>query len=650
MISFVSERVAIFSPNIVADNSEDHSRQTPLVCNDKLSNNPGGLSGIRKLFSLIFYGIILIKMFAMKKSNLFLMVAILLLIGVIWNRLTNNHFPVDPAASTLKASVAAPLDVSFVKCQIKRAFDFTEKDPSEPIAPLFDNLGDHHFEITTSSEKTQVYFDQGIRLLYAFNHAEAHRSFREAARLDPECAMAYWGQAISLGPNINDPLPDAERTTKAFEAAGKARNLTAGASKREKALIEALQSRQLQDAEADRQELNVAYRQAMAPVAAKFPDDAEIQTLYAASIMNTMPWNYWNNQGEPNSGTLNAKTSLEMAMELNPDHAGAHHYYIHLVELPQPDLAEASADRLGALMPGAGHLVHMPAHIYIRIGRYKDARISNVKAIEADEDYISQCLAQGMYPLTYYPHNIHFLWSAASMEGNSRIALEAAHKTASRVPRDQVKEMPFMEDFLSVPLLALVRFGAWNEILSTPHPENEHKHVRLIWRYARGLAFVAKGEIDQAQEELEALQELAKDPALETLLANYMNPSSLVILVAIHVLSGELVAAQGQMAKAVGLLEKGVEYEEQLIYSEPPAWHIPVRHNLGAVLLQSGQAGEAQAVYEEDLAVNRENGWSLFGLYQSHLMQGNSQRAKEYQKRFNQAWAEADVAITASRF
>jgi tetratricopeptide (TPR) repeat protein len=537
-----------------------------------------------------------------------------------------------------------------VKCQLKFAFDFTEKDPSEPIAPLFDNLGDHHFQVSTKHPQAQQYFDQGVKLLYAFNHAESHRSFREAARLDPDCAMAYWGQAIALGPNINDQFPDQERTIKAFEAAEKADRLASRTSKKEKALIEALQSRQQQDPQTDRQQLNLAYQTAMRPVAKKYAEDADVQTLYAAAIMNTMPWNYWTNQGEPNPGTLDAKAALEKAMAINPDHAGAHHYYIHMVELPNPDLAEVSADRLGGLMPGAGHLVHMPAHIYIRIGRYKDARVTNVKAIEADEDYISQCLAQGLYPLSYYPHNIHFLWSAASMEGNSRMALEAANKTASRVPWDQVEELSFMEDFLSTPLLAQVRFGKWNEILSTPSPGENLKHVNLIWHYARGLAFVAKGDIDQAQEELEALQELAKDPALEGLLANYNNPSVNIIPVAIHVLSGEMAAAQGQTAKAIGLLEKGVEYEEQLVYSEPPSWHVPVRHNLGAVLIQSGQATRAQQVYEADLKVNRENGWALFGLYQSHLMQGNSEMAVEYQNRFNQAWAEADVAITASRF
>jgi len=554
------------------------------------------------------------------------------------------------APTRILEAATAPLDAGFVRCQIKRSFDFSEGQPSEPIAPLFDNLGDLHFKVTTSHPQAQQYFDQGLKLLYAFNHAESHRSFREAARLDPDCAMAYWGQALALGPNINDPFPDTERTARAFEAAKKADLMASRVSRKERALIKAIQERQRQDPAADRQELNLAYHKAMEPLAKKYAEDADIQTFYAAAIMNTMPWNYWNKQGEPNPGTFDAKAALEKAMEINPDHPGAHHYYIHMVELPKPDLAESSADRLGELMPGAGHLVHMPAHIYVRIGRYKDARLSNVKAIEADEDYISQCLAQGLYPLTYYPHNIHFLWSAVSMEGNSRLALEAANKTASRVPRDQVKDMSSMQDFLSTPLLAQVRFGRWNEILSTPAPEEAHKHVRLAWHYARGLAFIAKGRIDQAQKELETLQILAKDPELEDLLANYMNPSSNIIPIAIHVLSGEMAAAQGQVAKAVGLLEKGVEYEDNLIYSEPPAWHIPVRHNLGAVLIQSGQAKEAQEVYEEDLKINRENGWSLFGLYQSHLIQGNHQEAAEYQKRFNQAWAEADVALTASRF
>ncbi len=583
-----------------------------------------------------------------KQHKLLLPLLLIILVGVVLFRPSGSEVAENTAIPVVTASTT--LDASFVKCQFKIAFDFTTKDPSEPIAPFFDNLGDHHYPITTSSDKAQKYFDQGLKLIYAFNHAEAHRSFREAARLDPNCAMAFWGQALALGPNINDPLPDEERTSKAYEAAKKALELSSKVSKKEKALIQALQSRQLEDPSADRQELNIAYMKAMTPVVDKFPEDPDVQTFYAASVMNTMPWNYWTNDGSANPGTLSAKASLEKAMTLNPDHAGAHHYYIHMVELPDPDLAVASADRLLGLMPGAGHLVHMPAHIYIRVGQYKKARLANVMAIEADEDYISQCLAQGLYPISYYPHNIHFLWSAASWEGYSEEALKAANKTASRVPLDQVKDLPFMQDFLSTPLLAQVRFGKWNEILSTPPPSEDFKHVRMVWHYARGMAFVAKEEIQKAQRELEALQALAQDPDLENLLANYTNPTINVIPLAIHVLSGEMAATQGQIAKAIGLLQEGVEFEDKLVYSEPPAWHIPIRQNLGAVLLRAGKAQEAQTVYEEDLKTNRENGWSLFGLYQCHLMQGNSLEAQAVQRRFQKAWAEADVAITSSRF
>ncbi len=577
-----------------------------------------------------------------------LLAGVVMIVAISLYQLAKTDQKQKPEIPKLTSSVS--LDAKFAKCQFAAAFDFSDPDPGKPVAPMFNNLGDYHFEITTSSPEAQNYFDQGIRLVYAFNHAEAHRSFREAARLDPEMAMAYWGQALALGPNINDPLPDEERTQKAYEAASKALELAGKSSKMEKALITALQTRQDKDPTMDRHELNVRYSEAMKPVREKYGEHPDILTLYGAAVMNTMPWNYWTNDGKPNPGTLDAKEALEKAMTLEPDHPGAHHYYIHMVELPDPDLAVPSADRLLHLMPGAGHLVHMPAHIYIRVGKYKEARIANVLAIDADEDYISQCLSQGLYPLAYYPHNIHFLWSAASWEGNSEIAMDAAHKTASRVPRDQIEAMPFTQDFLSTPLLAQVRFGKWNEILSTPYPGNDLKHVRMVWHYARGLAFVAKGEISEAQEELEALQELAKDPELENLLANYTNPTSAVIPVAIYVLSGEMAAAQGEVAKAQGLFEEGVAHEDQLVYSEPPAWHVPVRQNLGAMLVKFGKAKEAQKVFEADLKKNRDNGWSLLGLYQSYLMQGDHQKAQEAKEKFEAAWSEADVTLTAAKY
>jgi tetratricopeptide (TPR) repeat protein len=288
-------------------------------------------------------------------------------------------------------------------------------DTTKQIAPLFENIGNHSYKVSTTNNMAQTFFNQGLRLTYAFNHAEAHRSFMEASRLDPNLAMAYWGQAYVLGPNINDPLPDDERKTKYNEAIKKASKLASKSTPKEQALIEALTHRYSTDLEKDIIELNLRYMHAMTKVANNYPNDSDIQTLYAASVMNTVPWNICDKNGNPSPYILESKAALEKAIELNPKNPGAHHYYIHMVELPKPDLAVPSAEKLGSLMPAAGHIVHMPSHIYIRVGRYKDAVAANQKAILADEDYISQCYSQGMYPLAYYPHNVHLLWSASSL-------------------------------------------------------------------------------------------------------------------------------------------------------------------------------------------------------------------------------------------
>ncbi len=306
-------------------------------------------------------------------------------------------------------------------------------DSTRQVAPLIDNLGAHTFTIETKVSETQMFFNQGLNLAFAFNHAESHRSFLEASRLDPSAAMTFWGQAYALGPNINDQIPDTERRIKSYEAIQKALSLSDGSLAKNKALIIALSERYTSDTLADIKTLNMAYMKAMTKVAEDFPDDADILTLYAASIMNTVPWDYWDSKGNPTLNIPAAKQALEKAMKLNPEHPGAHHYYIHMVELPKPDLAVPSAEKLATLMPGAGHMVHMPGHIYMRVGRYKEAVEANQAAILVDEEYISQCYAQGMYPLGYYPHNIHFLWSAASMMGNEKLAIEAAKKTAEKV-------------------------------------------------------------------------------------------------------------------------------------------------------------------------------------------------------------------------
>ena len=516
-----------------------------------------------------------------------------------------------------------------IKCTVAK-YLLSDVDTTQQISPLFENLGNLNLTISTNNERAQTFFNQGLKLTYAFNHAEAHRSFMEASRLDPESAMTYWGQAYALGPNINDPLPDDERKNKYNEAMEKATKYAAKASPKEQALINALRSRYSADLGKDVVVLNEAYMQAMAKVLQQFPNDADVQVLFAAAVMNTVPWNYWDKDGNPSPNIPEAKAALERAMEINPDHPGAHHYYIHMVELPKPDLAVPSADRLGALMPAAGHIVHMPSHIYIRVGRYKDAVTANQAAILADEDYISQCYSQGLYPLGYYPHNIHFLWSAASLLGDSEVAIDAAKKTAEKVPTGELITLPFLQDFASTPMLAYTRFGKWNDILTIPAPNPEIKHLNLIRHYARGMAFIRKGNAKEAREELIALENFKDDPELMDIVATAHNPSSNIAKIAYEVIAGELAALEGDLTKATEHLQKAVEAEDNLTYTEPAAWHIPTRQNLGAVLLKAEKFAEAEAVYKEDLDVLRQNGWSLMGLYKSLEAQGKLEEAEGY--------------------
>jgi tetratricopeptide (TPR) repeat protein len=542
---------------------------------------------------------------------------------------------------------APRLAMNFVKCTSAK-FLLEAVDTTKQISPLFDNLGNLHFSISTKNQRAQAFFDQGLKLSYAFNHAEAHRSFMEASRLDPDAAMTYWGQAFTLGPNINDPIPLEERKIKINEALAKAKQLSSKSSLKEQALIAALSARYSEDLTEDIAKLNMNYMHAMAKTIEKFPDDANVQILYAASVMNTVPWNYWDSDGNPSRNIKEAKAALEKAMLLEPENPGGHHYYIHMVELPYPDIGVESADKLASLMPGAGHIVHMPSHIYIRVGRYKDAVISNQKAILADEDYISQCFAQGLYPLGYYPHNIHFLWSSASLLGASDIAIDAAKKTAEKVPVGEFLEMTFLQDFASTPMLAYTRFGKWNEILTIPAPNSKIKHLNLMRHYARGIAFIRKGNIDEAQEELDAIEILKNDPELETLIATANNTSIHAANIAFEVVSGELEALKGNLPQAIEHLEKAVVFEDGLTYTEPAAWHIPTRQNLGSILLDAENYEAAEKIYREDLDILRQNGWSLMGLYKSLLAQGKNEEANVIKKEFDNAWKDADIEIDNS--
>ncbi|WP_452227074.1 tetratricopeptide repeat protein [Lacinutrix cladophorae] len=521
-------------------------------------------------------------------------------------------------------------------------------DTTKQISPLFENLGNHAYKVSTKNELAQQFFNQGLRLTYAFNHAEAHRSFMEASRLDPNLAMAFWGQAYTLGPNINDPLPDDDRKNKYNEAISKAKQLATNATKKEQDIIGALTHRYSKDLTADTPELNVAYMHAMSKLLDTYPEDTNINTLFAASVMNTVPWNYWDKDGNPSPNIDKAKAALEKAMVLDANNPGAHHYYIHMVELPKPDLAIPSAEKLALLMPAAGHIVHMPSHIYIRVGRYKDAVESNQKAILADEDYISQCLSQGMYPLGYYPHNIHFLWSAATLLGNSEIALDAAKKTAEKVPTGELKELHFLQNFAATPLLAYTRFGKWNDILTIPKPNDELKHLKMIWHYARGIAFIRKNNIKDAQEELDAIASFLKDPEMETIIATGFDNGTKISKLAFQVVAGELEALKGNYDSAITHLESAVKMEDNLIYNEPSAWYIPPRQNLGAVLLQANKYKEAELVFKEDLKNLRQNGWSLMGLYQSLKAQGKLDEANKIKLEFDTAWKDADIEISTS--
>ena len=514
--------------------------------------------------------------------------------------------------------------------------------------PVFDDLGTLHHAVTTSSPEAQQYFDQGLRLVYAFNHDEANRAFKEAARLDPNCAMAYWGIAFTLGPNYNLPV-DAKRDRAAYEAIQKAVALAPHVSEAERAYIEAIAKRHVADPNADRKVLDAAFADAMRAVTTRYPDDLDAATLFAESMMNLRPWGLWTHDGQPQPGTEEIVSTLESVLQRDPNHPGAIHYYIHAVEASNhPERAEPYADRLGKLVPGAGHLVHMPSHIYIRIGRYHDAAEVNAKAAALDAAYIEKYDIQGPYRMMYYPHNIHFFWASATLEGRSKEALQAARDFSAKLPAERVRQMPMVEGFVPSYLFALVRFGKWQEILKQPAPPADLKYATGMWHYARGWAFAARKKFDRADAEHAKLAAIAAATPAEIRIMR--NSGAALLNLAANVLAGEIMTRRGQYDKAVQLLETAVSQQDALQYAEPPAWYYPVRQSLGAVLLKAGRAGDAEAVYREDLRRNPENGWSLYGLTQSLRMQKKEEDAVEAEKHFQKAWAKADVKLTASTF
>ncbi len=520
-------------------------------------------------------------------------------------------------------------------------------------APLFDGMGSHRHPITTDDAGAQRYFDQGLVIDFAFNHAESVRSFKAAQRLDPACAMCYWGEALALGPNINVTsngkvvMSDDERI-KAHAAIRKAVELKPGTSERERDYIDALAARYNGDVSTPREPLDIAYMDAMRGLHQKYPGDDDAAALFAESMMNTMPWDYWLDPENPKPLTEEVLTVLETVLERSPRHPLAIHLYIHAVEASStPERAEQPADTLADLVPGAGHLVHMPAHIYWRVGRYNDASNANVRAAAVDEAYIAACNAQGFYPAAYYPHNIHFLWAASSMEGRSRVAIEAARKVAANVRLEMIDEFPGVEFFHTIPMLALLQFGLWDDVLAEPRPRENLEFSNGIWHYVRAVAYASKGLVADARAEREQLVPL-KDATDVKFLDSIAYPATSLLTIADELALGAIAMAKGDIDAAVGHFRTAVETQDELPYTEPPFWYYPTRHTLGKALLAADRPAEAEAVYRTDLEQYPLNGWAMFGLVQSLEAQGKDATAARI--KFEQLWAGADVSLTASTF
>ena len=517
-------------------------------------------------------------------------------------------------------------------------------------AALLPGLGDVHHPVSTSSREAQQFFNQGLALVYGFNHDEAVRSFKRAAELDPKLAMAHWGVALALGPNINAPV-DAEHEQAAYEALQKARSLAPGASESERAYIEALTKRYSNDPKADFKKLDVDYKNAMADVARRFPDDLDAATLYAESMMDLRPWRFWSSDGKPAEGTEEMVAVLESVLRRNPDHLGANHYYIHAVEAsPHPEWALPSAQRLKVLAPAAGHLVHMPAHIDIRSGNYEAAARSNAYAADADRQYFKTTGEQGMYPMMYYSHNLHFLAVANSMQGRYQDAKRAADQLNEHLggylheggPMIEAM-LPMLDAFMPTPTLMMVRFRRWDDILKAPEPDKKLVFTTTLWHFARGMAYASTGKIDSAESEGKLVASAAKSfPADKTF---GFNSASSVFGIPENLLSAKIAMAKNDKRTAVAFLKKAVAIQDSLNYDEPEDWYAPVRESLGGALILNGEYAEAEKVFRKELEIHVRNGRALFGLRESLKAQGKKLAAEFVGLTFEVAWKNADTTL-----
>jgi tetratricopeptide (TPR) repeat protein len=568
-----------------------------------------------------------------------LFVALLLLSSVaalISSRKMERPKPIRPIAAIVPITMCSSFGEQFL--------DTTYRKPA-----LFPEMGNLSYKVSTSSAEVQSFFDQGLKLVYGFNHWEAIQSFRHAAKLDPSCAMAYWGLALAYGPNLNDINPK-EREKLAFDAIRKAQASKEKLSPVEKDLIQALSARYNGKAYDNRDSLNQAYAKKMLEVSKKYREDAEVQTITADAIMNTMPWDYWEKNGDPKPATVQAKMILEKIISLYPMHPGANHLYIHLVEAsPNPSAGLKSAEVLETAIPGAGHLVHMPAHIYLRTGDYSKSIEANQRAVTVDEKYLSGSENSGMYRWAYYPHNIDFISYSSYMEGRSTLALQTAMKLAYKGNLMSASNPVFAQYFSVEPMIASVRFGKWNDILSLPTPDQDFIYANLIYRFAKGMALVRNGRLDEALANLLKLDSLSR---LDTLTKIYFsfNPVSEIAKVPLSLLRGQVLIAENKMTEGLSALRQAVLAEDNLRYMEPPDWKLPSRQYLGTALMDNNQSLEASKIFAEDLIKNPGNGWSLYGVYQCQSKLGKTTEAAATNKKLQKAWSNADVKLMAPVF
>lgn len=524
----------------------------------------------------------------------------------------------------------------------------TPVDGDETVPPLWNDLGTVSFPVTTSNVLAQRYFDQGLRLAYGFNHEEARRSFQMAQRLDPECAMCFWGEALVLGPNINLPMPP-EAAAPAHAAVSRAETLSGGATEKERALIWALAQRYSDDPDVKRSVLDAGYADAMAEVARHYPADHDIAVLAAEAMMDTQPWDYWQADGDTPKGRTGEIIKILEGVLNDANHPGAIHLYIHMTEASMtPERAEPYADRLASLMPGAGHLVHMPSHTYFRIGRYRDSLAVNVAAVKADEAYLAQVDAEGIYPNGYYPHNIHFVVESARMAGAGDIALTYGDKLDEALEDDVVREVAWVQAIKVAPYFAHAQFSDPQTIFAIKEPPAELPYVKSMWHYMRATAHVSAGDVERAETEAEAMADIGASGDFQGMIEGGV-PAPDLIALAGNVVAARIAQAHGDLDSAADAFRRAVEIQDALPYMEPAFWYYPIRQSLGAVLLEQGKAGEAEMVFRRTLMKFPNNGWALYGLLEAQKAQDDAAGAGQTVKLLNDAWLGDKATLSLAR-